>query len=153
MPCISSGVASGSPGTAFYKSCIAGICATSAVPVAYGSGCSALQRLNTKAQCQWNNLSLSVCRGYSPLKRIGVVKSYPQTMQLHMIGSLRRERALLLAFKLQAQLRAASSSSNPSGDSENDSGGDCSGGSSVCKSSVVRGEFPGALRVLVMIGI
>ena len=34
------------------------------------------------------------------MKRIGVVKSYPQTMQLHMIGSLRRERALLLAFML-----------------------------------------------------
>ena len=34
------------------------------------------------------------------MKRIGVVKSYPQTMQLHMIASLRRERALLLAFRL-----------------------------------------------------
>ena len=41
------------------------------------------------------------------MKRIGVVKSYPQTMQLHMIGSLRRERALLLASRLSfAQLAA-----------------------------------------------
>ncbi len=43
MPCTSADVASGSHNTALYKSGISGIRATSAIPLACGIGCDALQ--------------------------------------------------------------------------------------------------------------